>query len=245
MSYKEYLAQDKFPTIWCPGCALGLVLKEAAEAFNTLGWKKESIVPVSGIGCTGRMSGYFATDSVHTPHGRPIPVAEGIKRANPELNIIVMSGDGDLLGIGGNHLLHGARRNENITVICVTNEVYGLTGGQMSPTTKQGAKTLTSPTGSQFSAMNVQGLLTMNQKHFYARSTPYHLPHLKKCLQEALEWNGFSFVEVITMCMTNYARRLGFKTNYDILMQLKKDFTIKPSSNELLKPNEIGIVKNE
>ncbi|MFH1455488.1 MAG: thiamine pyrophosphate-dependent enzyme [archaeon] len=244
MSYKDYLAVDKFPTIWCPGCALGILLKETAHAFNDLGFKKENIVTVSGIGCTGRSSGYFSNDSIHTPHGRPIPVAEGVKGANPEMNVVVISGDGDLLGIGGNHLLHSARRDANITVICVSNEVYGLTGGQMAPTTKTGAKTLTSPKGSTIVPMNVQGLLTLNKKHFYARTSAYHLPHMRKCIKEALEWDGFSFVEVITMCMTNYARRLGYKTNYEILMQLKKDFQVK-SGEGLLADNEIGIVKHD
>ncbi len=234
MKAKDYLATKKFPTMWCPGCSLNVVLNQTASAFGELGLEKEKTTVVSGIGCTGRSSGYFDLDSVHTPHGRPIPVAEGIKHANPEMNVVVVSGDGDLLGIGGNHLLHSSRRNPNITVICVTNEVYGLTGGQLAPTAQKGAKTLTSPNGSTSDPLNIQGLLTLNKKYFYARTTAFHVEHIKECVKEAIKWEGFSFVEIITMCHTNYARRLGFKNNAEILKKLEEDFSDK-----------IGIFKNE
>ncbi len=241
MSYEKYIANEKFPTIWCPGCSLSIVLKEIAQVFGDLKLKKEEIATVSGIGCTGRISGYLANDSVHTPHGRPIPVAEGIKRANPKMNTIVISGDGDLLGIGGNHLLHSSRRDSNITVICVSNQVYGLTGGQLAPTTPKGAQTLTSPKGSSEEPINVQGLLTLNKKHFYARVTALQSENLKKSIKEAFEWDGFSFVEIVTTCITNYARRLE---NKHILPQFEKDFRTKPEG-ELLKDNELGIIKHQ
>lgn len=200
---------------------------------------------ISGIGCTGRISGYFSIDNVHTPHGRAIPIAEGIKHANNKMQVVVVSGDGDLLGIGGNHLLHSSRRDANITVICVSNEIYGLTGGQMAPTAKKGKKTKTSPRGSIFEPINVQGLMTLNKKHFYARTTSYHTDHMKKCIKEALSWKGFSFVEIITICITNYAReKSNQKNNAETPMQLKKNFQIK-SRTGLLKTNEIGIVKHD
>ncbi len=240
MQYEKYLATEKFPTIWCPGCSLSIILKEIAQSFNELDLKKEELATISGIGCTGRISNYFSNDSVHTPHGRPIPVAEGIKKANPKINTVVISGDGDLLGIGGNHLLHAARRNENITVICVSNQVYGLTGGQQAPTTPKGVITLTSPKGLTEEPINVQGLLTLNKKHFYARADTIHREDMKNSIKEALQWDGFSFVEIVTICITNLAKRQDEKR----LTKMKRVFQLQ-SEKGILKDNELGIDKHE
>ncbi len=148
MNYKDYIKWDRMPTTWCPGCAIGTIFKQTAFALAEIGLAAEEMTVVSGIGCSGRAAGYFNVDSVHVTHGRALPVAEGIKRANPKLKVIVFSGDGDLVGIGGNHLLHAARRDVDLAVICVNNAIYGMTGGQMAPTTPTGEKTLTSPHGS-------------------------------------------------------------------------------------------------
>jgi len=242
MKPKDYLATEKLPTTWCLGCSLNTVLNETAGSFCELKIKKDKLTIVSGIGCTGRSSGYFSTDGVHTPHGRAIPVAEGIKHANPKMNVVVISGDGDLLSIGLNHLMHASRRNINITVICVTNQVYGLTGGQLAPTTQKKGKTLTSPKGSDIEPINVQGIITLNKNHFYARTTPFHGKHMKECIKQAVGWKGFSFVEIVTMCHTNYGRRMGYDQK-QIVCDIKKDFKIK-TGFKLLKDKEIGITKN-
>lgn len=242
MSGKELLKIEKFPTPWCPGCSLGIILQSTAQVMHELGLSQKNASVISGIGCTGRSAGFFNLDTAHGLHGRAIPLAEGLKRAKPELNVVVLSGDGDLTGIGGNHLIHAARRNIKLTVICAANETYGMTGGQKSPTTPIGRETLTSPYGNEDQPINMYGLIRSNKKYFYARTTVFHVEHMKKCLKEALEWDGFAFVEIRGACLENYGRRLGFKTGYDIMMNLKKDYTINTEGNEL-KENELGIVK--
>ncbi|MBU4203591.1 MAG: 2-oxoacid:ferredoxin oxidoreductase subunit beta, partial [Acidobacteria bacterium] len=172
-SYKDYVKWDRMPTTWCGGCSIGMVFKQLTFTLEQIQMPKERLVVVSGIGCSGRAAGYFDVDSVHTTHGRALPVAEGIKRANPELNVVVFSGDGDLTGIGGNHLIHTSRRDTDLTVICINNEIYGMTGGQMAPTTKRGAVTLTSAAGNAYYPLNLQGLLTS------VPATPYTNTNLK------------------------------------------------------------------
>lgn len=240
--FLEYVDLDR-ERIWCPGCTIGLMFKQIAKALTELKIEKKDVVAVSGIGCTGRTAGYCSFDSVHTLHGRAISVAEGIKLANPNLNVLVISGDGDLIGIGGNHLLHAARRNTNITVICNNNEIYGLTGGQVSPETQTGMETITTPYGNPYSQINVLGVLKSNKKFFYARTTPMHLEHLKNVVKKAITWNGFAFVEVKSYCIENSGRRQGFKNSYDMLQTLKK-YKIVGEKDDL-NDDEIGIVKKE
>lgn len=244
MSYKDLLKLEKFPTPWCPGCGNGLILKSVAQAMDESGLNKNNASVVSGIGCSGRSAGFFNMDTVHGLHGRAIPLAEGLKRANPHLNVVVLSGDGDLVGIGGNHLLHASRRNVDLTVVCSNNEIYGMTGGQKSPTTPLGVKTTTSPYGNEDPPINLQGLMRANKNFFYARSTTFHLDHLKRCIKEALQWKGFSFVEIRTFCIENCGKKLGFKNAYEMMMHLKKSYAINEDAKEL-KENELGIVKND
>jgi 2-oxoglutarate ferredoxin oxidoreductase subunit beta len=206
-----------------------------------MGFSYQDTVVISGIGCTGRSAGYFALDSVHGLHGRAIPVAEGLKLANDDLNVVVVSGDGDLLGIGGNHLLHTLRRNTNITVFCSVNETYGMTGGQKSPTTRPDARTVTTPRGSSETPINVQAIVKAHG-NFYARTTAYHLRHLKKSLLAALRYDGFSFVEVRLPCPINFGRRIGYPEAYDMLMELKAEYKINDGA-ELLAADEIGITE--
>jgi 2-oxoglutarate ferredoxin oxidoreductase subunit beta len=244
MDYKDYIKWERLPTTWCPGCAIGTVFKTLSFALAKMDIPRELLTVVSGIGCSGRAAGYFNVDSVHVTHGRAIPVAEGIKRSNEALKVIVFSGDGDLVGIGGNHFLHAARRNVDVTVVCINNGIYGMTGGQMAPTTPVGTKTLTSPFGASPFPLNIQGIVTSNQKHFYARGSAYQVHHLQKCLQEAIAWPGFAFVDVMSFCIENMGRRLGFKNGYEMLFQLKQDFKTNLSPVGLLKDNELGVVKN-
>jgi 2-oxoglutarate ferredoxin oxidoreductase subunit beta len=235
----NYLKQDLLPTSWCGGCGNGIVLKTVCEVFDELNIAKNDVVVVSGIGCSGRSAGFFDLDTVHTAHGRAIPVAEGIKTANENLKVVVMSGDGDLLGIGGNHLLHATRRNTDITVICFNNEIYGMTGGQVSPTTRTGVKTLTTLTGCPDRPLNVQALVK-GHDCFYARTTAFHIKHMKKSIAAALKHEGFSFVEARVQCIVNNGRRLGFKNAHEMLMSFKDNYKINNDA-ALLNDNEIGI----
>lgn len=241
MSFQNYLKLKRYPPSWCGGCGIGLTVKTVAQAFEELELPKDRTTVVSGIGCTGRAAGYFNLDTVHGLHGRAIPVAEGIKKTRPEMNVIVLSGDGDLLGIGGNHLIHATRRNTNLTVICCNNSTYGMTGGQKSPTTKRGIITITSPYGNEDKPINVQSIIRAHQ-NFYARSTTYHLPHLKNCIKEALQHKGFAFVDIISNCVENYGRRLGFKNAFEMLTNFKEVYKIV-KDKEKLDDDEIGIIK--
>lgn len=241
MRFMRFLRKEYLPTPWCPGCGNGQVLKSTCDAFEELNLDMSRTVIVSGIGCSGRSAGFFNLDSVHTAHGRAIPVAEGIKTANENLTVVVMSGDGDLLGIGGNHLLHAIRRNTPITIICFSNEVYGMTGGQVSPTSPRGAFTLTTPDGNPDVPINIQAIIKAHNR-FYARSTTFHLKHLKKCIVEALRHPGLSFVDAICQCIVNNGRRVGFKDAYEMLMDYKTRYLINDYADSLGR-HEIGITR--
>ncbi len=244
MNYKDYVKWERLPSTWCPGCAIGTVFKQLTFALEKMNIPREELVVVSGIGCSGRTAGYFDVDSVHTTHGRAIAVAEGIKLANPKLKVIVFSGDGDLVGIGGNHFLHASRRNTDLTVICINNAIYGMTGGQMAPTTPVGAKTLTSPFGARPTPINIQGIIASNARYFYGRGSAYQINHLQKIMREAIEWPGFAFVDAMSFCIENFGRRLGFKNGYEMLFKLKADFRLNLNPAGPLKDNELGVVKN-
>ncbi|MEW6357368.1 MAG: thiamine pyrophosphate-dependent enzyme [Planctomycetota bacterium] len=241
LTYLTYLKTDRFPTPWCPGCGNGLVVKATCRAIERLGIPKRNTIVVSGIGCSGRAAGFFDLDSVHTAHGRAVPVAEGIKGANPKLRVLILSGDGDLLGIGGNHLLHAARRNTDIKIICFNNEIYGMTGGQKSPTTPLRTLTLTSPQGNTARPINAQAIVKAHGG-FFARSTTYHLSHLEQCIVAAIEHEGLSFVDARTHCIVNNGRRLGFKDAHEMLMQFKNTFS-RNDGAAALSDTEIGITQ--
>ena len=147
-SYEKYFRQNRLPHLWCPGCGNGIVMKAIVQAIEKKGWAQDNTVIVSGIGCSSRASGYMDFDTLHTAHGRAIPFATGVKMANPDLNVVVITGDGDCTAIGGNHFIHGCRRNIDLTVILFNNNIYGMTGGQASPMTPLGKKATTAPYGS-------------------------------------------------------------------------------------------------
>ncbi len=238
----QLIKQKRMPTLWCPGCGIGIIFHQLVDVMAGAGLNHENSTVISGIGCTGRMAGYFDLDSIHTTHGRAIPVAEGIVRHRPDLNVIVASGDGDLTSIGGNHLLHSSRRNTNITVILVNNEIYGMTGGQTAPTTQPGSITQTAPAGSEHEAINVQGVITSNPNYFYARSTVGHVPHLKKCIKEALAWEGFSLVDIKANCPERFGKMNKMKSPGDMILALKEGFKINAKPEGLLADDEIGII---
>ncbi len=242
MSEKDWIKWDRYPSLWCGGCGIGIMAKYIAKAFEELGYSKDEVIVVSGIGCTGRVAGYLNVDSVHGLHGRAVPLAEGIKEGNKKLKVVVISGDGDLLGIGGNHLLHTARRNVDITVICYNNEIYGMTGGQMAPTTKLESFTVTSPFGCEYNPVNAHKLISSNRNYFYARSSVWHVDHMKNVVKEALSHEGFSFVEVIAYCITNNGLRTGFKDAHDMITTIKKMY--KPSE-EVKEETDLGVDKSD
>jgi len=209
----KYIRTDRTPFIYCPGCSVGIVSGMLARAIDNLGIDFTKVVVVSGVGCTGRTSGYFKTGTYHTTHGRAIAFAEGVKIANPELSVIVVSGDGDVAAIGGNHLIHACRRNIDITVICINNFNYGMTGGQFGPTTEHERFSQTSPApiGNIEHPFNLVKLAASSGATFVARWTAIQVRRATKSMEKAIKRKGFSFVEIIGACPTAYGRmnRLG------------------------------------
>jgi len=202
-----FLRMDRIPHIWCSGCGIGTVVTSFAEALKKSKVDLDNVAVVSGIGCTGRVAGYVKLDSFHTTHGRAVPFATGLKLANPKLKVIVFSGDGDIVGIGGNHFIHAARRNMDIIVICVNNFNYAMTGGQVAATTPINANASTAPYGNFEFPFSLPYLADASGATYVARWTALHLRRVTKSIQEALSRRGFSFIEVITPCVTLYARR--------------------------------------
>ncbi|MFH1723886.1 MAG: thiamine pyrophosphate-dependent enzyme [Elusimicrobiota bacterium] len=197
---------DRFPHILCPGCGVGPAMQCYANAMVESGYPLDKHVCVSGIGCSGRTAGYVNVDSYHSTHGRAIPFALGIAVTNPELRVTVFSGDGDLISIGGNHFIHSARRNVDLTVICVNNFNYGMTGGQAGPTTPLGAKASTAPYGNAERPFNLPYLAAAVGAPFVARWTSLHVRQLKDAMVRAIKKRGFSFVEVLAPCPTGFGR---------------------------------------
>jgi 2-oxoglutarate ferredoxin oxidoreductase subunit beta len=203
----DLIRTDRIPHIWCPGCGIGTVFASCLTAMKASGIDLQKTVMVSGIGCSGRAAGYVKLDSFHTTHGRAIPFATGMKLANPELNVVVFSGDGDLFAIGGNHFIHAARRNMDLKVICVNNFNYGMTGGQVAATTPHQAKTTTTPYGNTEAPFNLPLMAYASGATYVARWTTLHTRDLTQAVEEVLLRRGFSFIEVLAPCPINYGRR--------------------------------------
>jgi 2-oxoglutarate ferredoxin oxidoreductase subunit beta len=219
----DWLRHDKkFPHVWCPGCGLGILLGALVRSLEQSGFDKNQVVLVGGIGCSGRLPVYVDVGSVHTTHGRALTFATGIKLAKPELKVIVVMGDGDATAIGGNHLIHAARRNLDLTAIIVNNLTYGMTGGQYSPTTPLGAKATTAPYGHLEAAFDISALTVTAGASFVARSTVYHVTQLDQMLGLAMERKGFGVVEVLSPCHTNYGRQNRLGSQIDMLKDFKK-----------------------
>jgi len=204
---ESFLRMDRIPHIWCPGCGIGTTVNCFTRALIESKIDLEHLALVSGIGCTGRVAGYVKLDSFHTTHGRAIPFATGLKLANPKLSVVVYSGDGDLSAIGGNHLIHAARRNIDIKVICVNNLIYAMTGGQTAPTTPVNAITSTSPYGTYEPSFNLPHLVEAAGAVYVARWTTFHVRQLARSISEMFQKKGFGFIEVISPCPTLYQRR--------------------------------------
>ncbi|MDP7423208.1 MAG: 2-oxoacid:ferredoxin oxidoreductase subunit beta [bacterium] len=200
------LRMDRIPHIWCPSCGIGIAVSALAAALEKSGIDMNNVAIVSGIGCTGRVAGYVKADSFHTTHGRGIAFATGIKLGNPKLKVIVVSGDGDLISIGGNHFIHAARRNIDMMVLCVNNFIYAMTGGQVAPTTPLGAYATTSPFGCVEPPYNIPYLAESAGAVYVARWTVLHARRLTNSITEALNKPGFSVIEAISPCAMYYSR---------------------------------------
>jgi 2-oxoglutarate ferredoxin oxidoreductase subunit beta len=219
---EPFLRTERMPHIWCPGCGIGTTVNCFARALLDSGADLDRLVVVSGIGCTGRVAGYLRLDSFHTTHGRAIPFATGLKLANPELQVVVYSGDGDLFAIGGNHFIHAARRNVDIKVICVNNFLYAMTGGQAAPTTPLDAITTTSPAGCREPAFNLPYLAESAGAAYVARWTTYHVRQLARSMAEILVRKGFCFIEILSPCPTLYQRRNRLGDGLDAMKYYKQ-----------------------
>jgi len=213
----DLLRTDRLPHIWCSGCGIGTVFNCIIAAIKKAEYSLDNIAMVSGIGCTGRMAGYINLDSYHTTHGRALPFATGLKLAKPEGNVLVASGDGDLFAIGGNHIIHSARRNMDITVICVNNFNYGMTGGQLAPSTPFGAKTTTSVVGNPEEPFNFCHITSACGAVYVARWTALHLRRLTNSILKAMQKRGFSFIEVLAPCPTSFGRYNKMRKSLDMI----------------------------
>jgi 2-oxoglutarate ferredoxin oxidoreductase subunit beta len=202
----KFLKPGRIPHIWCPGCGLGVALTSFIEAIRRKGIPVEQCAVVSGIGCTGRVAGYLDMDTYHTTHGRAIPFATGLALARPDLHVTVFSGDGDLFAIGGNHLIHAARRNVNLKVICVNNFNFGMTGGQVAPTTPLDARTSTTPLGNAEPGFNLPHVAHAAGAIYVARWTTFHPRQLVHSISQTFDKKGFTFIEAIAPCPTGYGR---------------------------------------
>jgi 2-oxoglutarate/2-oxoacid ferredoxin oxidoreductase subunit beta len=223
----KLLRTEYLPHIWCPGCGLGIILGTLLRNLNKSGLDLNKTIFISGIGCTGRAAGYVKLDSFHVTHGRALPFATGLKLANPDLKVIVFSGDGDLAAIGGNHFIHAARRNIDMTVICVNNFTYGMTGGQFGPTTPEKARTSTSLKGMSEKPFNIPYLAAASGAVYIARWTAAHVAQMDKAFSEAIAKKGFSMVEVISPCPTYFGRLNSQATGLDMMKHYRKNSIVE------------------
>jgi len=236
--HKYLRSSKKFPHIWCAGCGIGIFMQALIRVIDRSGYSKDDVVLISGIGCSGRLPVYVDFNTLHTTHGRALTFATGIKLANPRLKVITIMGDGDAIAIGGNHFIHAARRNVEITSFIINNQVYGMTGGQCSPTTPYGAETASSPYGNLEPAFDICRLAEAAGAVFVARSTVYHTLLLEQLISKALEKKGFSMVEVIAQCVTHSGRFLKLRSPVE-MMKWQKNNSVPVEKAKELTPAEL------
>jgi len=236
-NYDKYLRLEMMPHIWCPGCGDGIVMKSLIRAIDRLGWQKDDICMVSGIGCSSRLPGYLDFNTLHTTHGRPLTFATGVKLAKPSLKVIVITGDGDALAIGGNHFIHAARRNIDITVLLFNNKTYGMTGGQLAPTAPEGTVATTSRTGSIDPPFDSCKLAIAAGATYVARGTSYHTQQLDRLIEGGLKHKGYSLIEVLENCNIYYGRpnKIGLLD----LLQWEKNNTVNVKAAERMTPEQL------
>jgi 2-oxoglutarate ferredoxin oxidoreductase subunit beta len=235
----KYLRHDKkFPHLWCPGCGIGIMLGALIRAIDRVGYAKDDIVLVSGIGCSGRLPVYVDFNTLHTTHGRALTFATGVKLAKPNLKVIVIMGDGDAVAIGGNHFIHAARRNIDVTAIILNNSIYGMTGGQYSPTTPYGMRSTTTLYSNIEQAFKISELAVTAGAVFVGRGTVYHARLLDSLMEKAFLKQGFSVVEVIAHCHTQYGRqnRLGGAVE---MMEWQRDHAVTVEKAATMKSEEM------
>lgn len=236
----RYLRSSKrFPHVWCSGCGIGILLGALVRAIDNNGYSKDEIVLISGIGCSGRLPVYLDLNTLHTTHGRALTFATGIKLAKPKLKVIAVMGDGDASSIGGNHLIHSARRNIDITAIIINNQIYGMTGGQSSPTTPFGMRTASSPFGHLEHPFDISKLVEAAGAPFVARSTVYHARVLEKLIGKAIARSGFSVVEVMSPCVTHFGRWSGAGSAVQ-MMQWQRDNAVSIERARGMSPEDLA-----
>ncbi len=235
----EYLRMDgRFPHVWCAGCGIGIMFAALIRAIEELQIPKEKILLASGIGCTSRMPGYLDTDTFHILHGRALAAATGVKLARPDMHVIVVGGDGDMLAIGGNHFIHAARRNIGITCIVLNNFNYGMTGGQQSPTTPQEMFATTAPYGAIEEPVDICNLAAAAGASYVARTTTYNVIQMQKFIKTAMGKKGFRVIEVAAQCPTLFGRLNRMPAPKDLLAWIK-NHTITKAQSEQMTPKEL------
>ena len=236
----KYLRHEKkFPHVWCPGCGNGIVLGALVRAIDRTGFGKDDIVLVTGIGCAGRMSVYVDFNTLHTTHGRALTFATGVKLANPKLQVIVVMGDGDATAIGGNHFIHAARRNLNLTAIIINNSIYGMTGGQYSPTTPYGARSATSLYGHVEHAFSISDMAVCAGAAMVGRGTVYHATLLDQLMEQAIRKRGFAVVEVISHCHTQFGAKNKLGDAVEMMRQ-QKAMAVRVDKARTMSPEELA-----
>ena len=233
----DYIREEMFPHIWCPGCGNGIVLGAIIRAIDDLKWDRDKIVMISGIGCSSRITGYVDFCTMNTTHGRALPFATGIKMANPDLKVVVVMGDGDCSAIGGNHFIHAARRNIDLTAIIINNMIYGMTGGQYSPLTPTGRFGTTAPYGNIDQSFDLTSLAMAAGANYVARGTVYHVRQSISLMKKALDKKGFSVVEIISDCPISFGKMNKIKSPVDMLKWIK-DITVSKKAWENLPVEE-------
>ena len=231
--FMKYLRTDRLPNIFCAGCGNGIVMNTFFNGMELAEIDFDNLALVSGIGCSSRVPGYIKCDSLHTTHGRPIAFATGLKLANPELDVVVFTGDGDAAAIGGNHLIHGARRNIDLTVICINNSIYGMTGGQISPTSPTGSYGSTAPFGAVEKPFNLSELTKAAGASYVARWTTSHPVQLSNAIKKGLLNKGFSFIEAVSQCPTYFGRKNKMKTPVSMMQWMKDESILKRKADTL------------
>ena len=236
-AYAYLRRTKKFPNVWCPGCGIGIVMSGLIRAIDRLGLEKDNVALVSGIGCSGRMPVYLDFNTMHTTHGRALAFATGLKLAQPSLKVIVVMGDGDAMAIGGNHFIHAARRHMDLTAIVVNNNIYGMTGGQYSPTTPVDSRATTAPYGNIEPPMPIGSLAAAAGASYVACTTVYHATEMDRFMEQAIAKDGFSVVEVVSYCHTTFGRINKLGSAVDMMRALKEN-SITLAAAEKLPPEE-------
>lgn len=242
VNYNDYLRVNRLPTTWCAGCGDGAIMKSLIRALEELKVDRENMAIISGIGCSGRFSGYLDFNTLHVTHGRTLAFATGMKMAAPQSKLVVVSGDGDCFAIGGNHFIHACRRNIDMCLIVINNYTYGLTGGQISPETPQGSLTPTSPYGNIEPNFDACKVAVASGASFVARTVVASPLHMDKMIKAGLAHKGFAFVEVLSNCHINWGRKNEYAAAAELIKFLKDSTSSNKEEAESTGKHHIGII---